>query len=133
MDMAEPAVARVDALAQAEQAMLDRGEQPALEQHDVRRENQIIGGLGGKIVENLFSEPEPGGEQGVEMRIVQDHRSVIVEQADRRPVRIGLELGVADDAMIVGADDAGGQHPVAGFCAWQQDIVEQAYFLREAD
>ena len=67
------------------------------------------------------------------MRVVEHGRPVIVEQPDRGTVSIGLELGIADDAVIVGADHSGREHPVAGFRAGQQHIVEQADFPGKAD
>ena len=41
------------------------------------------------------------------MRVVEHDRLVIVEQPDRRAGGKGVEFGIADDAVIVGANHAG--------------------------
>lgn len=99
----------------------------------MRRKDQIIVSLIGEIVENLLAEAEPGRQQRIEMRVIENSRFVIVEQLHRWTADISFEFRIADDAVIVGTDNTGRQHPVTSFLAGQQHIVEQAYFRREAD
>jgi hypothetical protein len=85
--------------------LVDRDRHGPLEQHHMRREDQLVIGVGNEPVEDRRPHPEPRRQMRRRVRIIQHHRAPVLgqRQVDAR-VAVEVELGIADLIQPVGRD-----------------------------
>ena len=98
----------------------------ALEQHDMRRKNQVVLRVAAEIFQHADAHVEPGGFARLEMGVVEHGRTVIGEQPPwLRIERLhDIEFRVTDDAAALSGHKPGPRDPFLRLVARDQHQIE---------
>lgn len=114
-------------------AMFDRCMEPPPEQHDMRRENQIVPVLPREPFQHRKAHVPPRRQARIEVRVVQDRGAIVVEKTLAIRQVDEVEFWISNDGVTVGSYEVTFQHAITSFGTWQQDKIEMARDITKPD